>query len=336
MLLNDVFRKQSLKIDEAQRRVDALNVLGLSQAIIDFTVKTPSYQRNHQFDVYYVKRGLKEAALSAPQGDDLEILELCFQKTFAAELWQSILDKQLLNLQKLEYWMSLYVDYVDETVNNDGRFLSNEEKLDSWFDSEAFSETGSFDIKCINTHSRNIDHVYYSVNCPESLFNSDCDYWYHGTTQTSAESIRTEGILLEKNKEQQDFSDSFGFYLNKNFNEAKKWAIRRFGRTRGAILIYQFPLKRFKGKNLHEDPEEWKSVVEYFRSKKPPKKRAAFKKALRNVEYIFGPMAENTNAKDKNVFRASMIPGTSQLCIKLEKMAIQVTSALCGIIYFSD
>ena len=124
--------------------------------------------------------------------------------------------------------------------------------------------------------------------------------------------------------------------MNQSFNEAKKWAIHRFGRTRGAILIYQFPLKRFKGKNLHEDPEEWKSVVEYFRSKKPPKKRAAFKKALRNVEYIFGPMAKNANTNDQNVFRARMIPDTSQLCIKLEKMAIQVTSALCGIIYFSD
>ena len=336
MLPNDVIGKQSLKEDEAQTRVGALKVLGLSQAIIDFTVKTSSYQYNHQFDVYYVKMALIEAALSVPQGCDLEILKLCFQKTFAAELWQSILDNNLLTHQKLEYWMSLYVDYVNETVNNGRRFLSNGEKLDSWFDSEGFSETGSFVIKCINTLSSNIDDVYNSVNGPESLFNSDCDYWYHGTTQNSAESIRTEGILLEKNQEQQDFSDSFGFYLNQSFNEAKKWAIHRFGRTRGAILIYQFPLKRFKGKNLHEDPEEWKSVVEYFRSKKPPKKRAAFKKALRNVEYIFGPMAENANAKDKNVFRARMIPDTSQLCIKLEKMAIQVTSALCGIIYFSD
>ena len=316
--------------------MDALKVLGVSQAIIDFTVKTSSYQHNHQFDVYYVKRGLKEAALSAPQGDDLEILELCFQKTYAADLWQSISENKLLKHQKLEYWMRLYVDYVNETVNNGRSFESNGEKLDNWFDSEAFSETGNFDIKCINTLSINIDHVYSSVNDPESLFDSDGDYWYHGTTQNSAESIRKEGIRLEKGQEQQDFSDLFGFYLNQNFHEAKKWSMRRFGRTQGAILIYRFPLKRFRGKNLHEDPEEWKKVVEYFRSKKPPKKRAAFKKELRNVEYIFGPMAQNTNNKDKNVFRARMIPDTSQLCIKLEKMAVQVTSALCGIIYFSD
>ena len=335
MLPNDVIGKQSLKEDEAQTRVDALKVLGLSQAIIDFTVKTSSYQHNHQFDVYYVKRGLKEAALSAPQGDCLEFLELCFQKMFAAELWQSILENNLLKHQKLEYWMSLYVDYVKENVNN-GRFLNNGEKLGSWFDSEAFSETGGFDIKCINTLSSNIDHVYRSVSGPESRLASDGEYWYHGTTQNSAESIRTEGILLEKGQEQQDFSDSFGFYLNQNFHEAKKWAIHRFGKTQGAILIYRFPLKRFKGKNLHEDLDEWKRVVEYFRSKKPPKKRAAFKKALRNVEYIFGPMAKNANTNDQNVFRARMIPDTSQLCIKLEKMAIQVTSALCGIIYFSD
>ena len=203
--------------------MDALKVLGLSQAIIDFTVKTSSYQHNHQFDVYYAKRGLKEAALSAPQGDDLEILELCFQKTYAADLWQSISENKLLKQQKLEYWMPLYVDYVNETVNNGRSFESNGEKLDNWFDSEAFSETGNFDIKCINTLSINIDHVYSSVNDPESLFDSDGDYWYHGTTQNSAESIRKEGIILEKGQEQQDFSDSFGFYLNQNFHEAKKW-----------------------------------------------------------------------------------------------------------------
>ena len=173
--------------------------------------------------MYYAKRGLKEAALSAPQGDDLEILELCFQKTYAADLWQSISENKLLKQQKLEYWMPLYVDYVNETVNNGRSFESNGEKLDNWFDSEAFSETGNFDIKCINTLSINIDHVYSSVNDPESLFDSDGDYWYHGTTQNSAESIRKEGIILEKGQEQQDFSDSFGFYLNQNFHEAKKW-----------------------------------------------------------------------------------------------------------------
>lgn len=289
---------------------------------------------DHQSDIYYVKRSIDEASLSTNTKDWSTILELYFDKIHAKELRDSISRNKLLDHQSLEYWMCLFVEYVYNRVNSKCRFQNNGIMLSQWFDSEGTSETGTFGIKCMNVGS-NFQKTVWDNDDTFPLYKPDDKFWYHGTTQESAESIRRDGIKLEEGCDAQDFSHSSGFYVNPEFDKAKKWALCRFEKTAGAVLIYKFSLDGFEGINLHNDQGKWKEVVQYYRNRCPYSMGNAVKKELRKVDYIIGPMSAYGVRERRRAYVPHMKRGTSQLCVRSENMAIKVTSALCGIIYFN-
>ena len=318
-----------------QAELDFLQKLGLSETVIDFTMKSLAGPNNHQCDMYFVKRIMGEVVRSSPQENRLAILKLCFQEAKAKEFEVCLVENDLLKHDSLENWMYLYLEYINDQVNNKRRFQNNEQVLSQWFSSEANVKTTPYKISCINIDSKNIQSIPTN-NSSFRLSTKGGNYWYHGTTQKVAEDIRNWSIVLGDGRSRQDFSHSDGFYLNLKFDDAKDWAFKRFQRTTGAVLIYKFSLDGFKGLDLFNQPEKWKMVIEYFR------KGCRFlipdnvEEELDRVDYIIGPVSTGPpNTLDQS-WEPLVCHGKSQLCIKSAIMAKRISLELQGIIYFSD
>ena len=315
-----------------------LQKLGLNQEVIDFTMESLEDSQNHQCDMYFVQRSMEEVVQSSFHKSCSSILESCFEKVFSKELELCLKKNNLLNHQGLEYWMCLYIEYVNDQVNNIPRFQNNGGTTGQWFSSSASTNNENYNITCINIDSDGLK-AFPHRDGTFPLSTKDSMYWYHGTTQTNAECIRNKGIILEKGRQKQDFSNTGGFYVNPKFEDAAEWASKRFKITTGAILIYQFPLEGFRGLNLFNQETEgkWEMVVAYYRSGCENLIPDDVEKELDEVDYIIGPMSSggNNNKKDE-----SWVPiknhKKSQLCIRKKHMARMFSLALRGIIYFSD
>ena len=328
--------KEWLEEGDRQTRAEALKKLGLSKTVINFIKSSRADPYNHQCDMYHVKRSIEEVAHCIQEDNLYSIIELCFEKTCAKELHEAISRHKLLDHQSLAYWMRLFVEYANDKENDKIHFQNNGEKLNEWFTSEAINDTKTFPIQCINLCSHEMES-FLEKDAKFPLYEIDSRYWYHGTTQNCAESIRKDGIILAEGRPKQDFSHSAGFYLNRVFRDATNWAKHRFGITTGAVLIYKFQHnKSFECLDLSCDKTKWQKVVQYYRSGCRNDIPNAIKRELRNIDYIVGPIsAGGSNERSRtNVPRAKH--DTSQLCIKSEEMASNFGSELCGIIYFID
>ena len=287
------------------------------------------HDRNHYCNVNWSKE-------KAQKQHWLALLESCIEKTYAKKLRDCISwSKGLRNQNKTsERSRSLFVEYINDEVSSNPKLQNNGTIQNQWFSREGTGETGTFEIKCINIGCRDSKSVLEKDNT-FGLYKPEGEYWYHGTTLESAESIRKEGIKLEEGRDAQDFSHSSGFYLNPEFVAAENWAKYRFGTTASAVLIYQFSLDSFEGLNLHRNHEKWKKTVEYYRNRCPCSMRNAMRKELRKVDYIIGPMSAGGKRERSKIYVPRIKDGTSQLCIRSDNMTIKVTLALRGIVYFN-
>ena len=327
---------ESFKEDDNQTRIKALKNLGLSERLINFIKTSRADPYNHQCNLYYVKRSMEEVAQFIGEENLFSILESCFEKGCAEELHESISKHNLLDHQSLAYWMCLFVEYVNDKENYKISFRNNGTKQSEWFTSEAVNDTETFPIQCLNLRLNEMES-FLMKDAKFPLYKEDKSYWYHGTTQSSAESIRNDGIILGEGHAKQDFSHSAGFYLNPAFRDATSWAKHRFGVTTGAILIYQFaPNVYFEGLDLSHDKAKWQKVVQYYRSGCRLDISNALKRELRKIDYIVGPISAGGPNERKKTSVPRFKHETSQLCIKSEEMASKFTSRLCGIIYFTD
>ena len=318
-----------------QDELEFLQKLGLSQAVIDFTIESLSGSNNHQCDMYFIKRSIGEAVRSSPQENLLGKLKLCFQEARAEELEICLVENDLLKHESLEYWIFVYLEYINDEVNNKQRFLNNEKVLSQWFASEANLKNIPYKILCINIEAKNVQ----SFSANDSTFplsGEGGNYWYHGTTQKLAEDIRNWAIVLGDGRARQDFSHNNGFYLNQKFDDAKEWVFKRFRRKSGAVLIYQFSLDDYKRLDLFNKPEKWKMVVEYFR------KGCRFfipddvEEELDRVDYIIGPISTGRADTQDQSWEPLAYHGKSQICLKSTIMSRNVSLELKGVIYFSD
>ena len=68
--------------------------------------------------MYYVKRYIEEVVQSSSQENCLNILQLCFEKEKSKELQTCLSNNNLLEHKSLEYWMTLYIEFVNDRMNN--------------------------------------------------------------------------------------------------------------------------------------------------------------------------------------------------------------------------
>ena len=337
MLKGDNSQAQSSS--SLQTRMDILKQLGLSQALIDSIMESMAGPFNHQSSIYYVLRSIEEVVESSPQANSLAILQLCFEEGRARELQTYFIKNSLLKHQSLQYWICLYIEYVNDQLNNKQKLESNGTKPGEWWLSNACTtRTGTKKINCINLGSENVDSFLQGDSKLQLLVESK-NHWFHGTSQCNAEKIRQNGIILQEERKNQDFSHGQGFYLNPNFLDARDWALKKCRvvpslNIIGAVLIYSFSRDIFSGVELFNNKEKWGSVVKYFRSGMTCNILEDFEKELEETDYIIGEIAEaKPHGKDFESWMPIAFNGSSQLCITADKMAKSINQTLEGIIY---
>ena len=342
-------QKQFLKDDDSQSQssssfqtsVDVLKQLGLSQALFNCLRKSLADRYNHQCAIYYVQTSIEQVLQHSSGEDSLATLQLCFEEDIARELHTNLDKYSLLKHQSLEYWVCLYVEYVNDQASNKQEIENTREEPGKWFTSMvSTARTGTRQINCINLRSENIDSFVREDSKLRLLVeNRDC--WFHGTTKCHANDIKENGIIILEGKPKQDFSHSQGFYLNPNFSDAKEWALKKcrgnpFRNISGAVLIYRFSRHRYRSVELFHNRETWKMIVKYYRSGMRYGISPELNGELQNAEYIIGQIAA---AKRSSENFESWIPtafhGSSQLCIKADSMARRVNETLEAIIYLN-
>ena len=347
--IHNTNQEQSSKKDDShvqssssfQTREDVLKQLGLSRTLISSTMQSMAGPFNHQCSIYYVQRSIEDVVQSSPQASSLAILQLCFEEGRAIELETYLVKNSLLKHQSLQYWMSLYIEYVNDQVNDKQKIENNGTKQGEWYLSNAGSARINFwEINCIRLGSKDVD-PFVKAKTNLRLLQSE-NHWFHGTNERSAEYIKKNGIILQRGKQYLDFSHGHGFYLSPNWMDAKIWALQKSGTvssTNGAVLIYNFSQNDFK-EVLLNTKDEWQSVVKYYRSGKICSIPGNLKNRLESADYIFGEIASRDNIPAHNAdieewesWIPTALRGKSQLCITGDTMAKKITPKLIGIIY---
>ena len=345
-------QRQSLKGDDSQTqssssfqtREDVLKQLGLNQTLVRSTMESMAGPFNHQCSIYYVQRSIEELVQSSPQENSLAILQLCFEEDIAREFQTHLVKNSLLKHQSLQYWMHLYIEYVNDQVNNKQNIQNNGTKQGEWYSNNAGnSKTGIWEINCVRLGFEDVDSFVRTDTKLLSIVESE-NHWFHGTNESSAQQIKKNGIILRQGKQYLDFSHGQGFYLSPNLTDAKKWALQKSQIVRstiGAVLIYNFSQNDFKGL-LFNTNDEWQSVVRYYRSGMISSILENLKNRLENTDYIFGEIAsrnkipiQGADIEKWEEWEPEALPKKYQLCITGDKMAKIITPELKDIIYLT-
>ena len=316
-------------------RVDVSLELGLCQKVINFTWGLIAIPYYHQCDTYFAKRSIEQVAPLNPKENVPAISELCLERN-GLRIQVFLFKNNLFNHKALEdCWVYLQVQCVNDRVNDKQIFVNTGEKVGEWFSCKATQKITKFDITCINIGFNKVKS-FPKNDAKFPLLTKGGNYWYHGTTQKHAESIRNNGIILQEGRPKQDFSHTGGFYLNPRFSDAAEWASRRFSVTEGAVLIYKLALDDFDGLDLFSDLKKWQEIVAYYRS---GCKRLIDKYLIERcnqVDFIVGQMSGDGYDPENESWKPERKSDKSQLCIRSKHMAKQFSLSLKGIIYFGD
>lgn len=152
---------------------------------------------------------------------------------------------------------------------------------------------------------------YMSLCIPMLPSNVKYEVFFHATTHESAQSIIEKGIILRKGEERKDFSDSWGFYLGKDFDDVLR---TRWARNRppcSAVLEFRVAEAELRGSrnglNLQGKIEKWQEVIQEFRG--GPSRE--FRKEMQQYDFIEGPLfGEGQSLKNPMPNK-----GSYQLCV---------------------
>ena len=348
----NIKQKQWLKRDDRQTQSsssfqtgeDVLKQFGLSHALIRSTMQSMEGKFNHQCSIYFVQESIEEVVQSSPQASSLSILKLCFEEGTAEKLQKYLTKNSLLKHQGLQYWMSLYIEYINDQVNDKQKMENNATNQGEWY----LSNTGNtriqpWKINCIRLGFKDVDSFVKADTTLQSIVESE-NKWFHGTTDRHAEIIKKNGIMLQRGNKHMDFSHNHGFYLSPNLMDAKDWAEQKSGivsSTKGAVLIYSFSKNDFHGV-VPNARNEWQSIVRYYRSGMICSIPKDLKNRLEYTDYIFGKIAllDNIPAQDADIedwesWTPTTFHGKYQLCISKDTMAQKITPKLIRIIYLT-
>ena len=109
---------QSQSSSSFQTSVDVLKQFELNQALFNCLRESMAGPYNHQCAIYYVQTSIEDVVQYSPGEDCLATLQLCFEEQIARELHTNLVKYSLLRHQSLEYWMCLYVEYVNDQANS--------------------------------------------------------------------------------------------------------------------------------------------------------------------------------------------------------------------------
>ncbi|XP_046857651.1 uncharacterized protein LOC124451062 [Xenia sp. Carnegie-2017] len=241
-------------------------------------------------------------------------------------------------------WVEIYIEnhFQYDTVLNDKvlDFPYKQHRLDKWFQESVsrFDEEGNS-----HPHSVNIINVKSQEDARQQIEKIEIKVWqsnpgmevyFHCTDHKSAENILENSIHLGYSREKSDFSDGEGFYVANDV----QYVLKQHGTTSSHIAILMFDMtptkqSKFKEMNLSssEKIEDWKSIVQYFRSGKKNVNNLSqsLRSQIRNCDYIRGRVScrgASLNCANNSV---------EQICIKSQELAdlIGYPSSILGVLF---
>uniref|UniRef100_A0A2C9M263 Uncharacterized protein n=1 Tax=Biomphalaria glabrata TaxID=6526 RepID=A0A2C9M263_BIOGL len=298
----------------------------------------------------------KELRLDYGSNAKRTTMQLELRKKIVAEI-EKIISRDLVDLET-----SLY----SATENFENGFIytsllfelskySYPNKVDKWFTQKISTEkrndpnkNSTTDINMFNSTSEGEGPAIKAFLDDVKDKNKDCSLYFHGTTQASAQSILTSGIILEKGKDENDFSNGSGFYVAESFKTANDIV-----NGSGAIVVFKIPNSMVdasleNGLNLDREQDEpmWKDIILYCR--RHPNRKRTTDSLLKDKNFIRGPMCTNAEAikpdkKKRNREKTNQIQpeGFSeremQICIRKDEFSTRFGSIenICCVIFYA-
>ena len=222
----------------------------------------------------------------------------------------------------LHYGQSIFINY--------SRFPYKADTVNEWFNlppEDDWPERGEV-VKVINVDKFGLARKCYRTQnqvenaFPDSLEDDEFEVFFHGTSHESAEDIIEGGIDLGKGARKRDFSDGDGFYLNKNFDDALRWAGHRSKSS--AALVFRLKKTELrgddneKGYDLREPDmkKEWQEVIKNFRNGTLNSKYR--KEMNRLYQFIEGPMASISEKNSSSVSYPRQKDDSYKLCVRTQ------------------
>ena len=326
----------------------------------------PQFPSN-EFPIYwatiqFIKERLKNTSTSCVTiKEKLEIAG--FNKSTAFYIQECCTINQVYSWEPLDYWIHIYFDVklnsLSPTPSQEDyhkRFLSGEWQKNQWYEEQIEvvrdKTKKALDVQVIYTSQMNQVPDLVIDGETINLRARNGNIWYHGTNAKNLPSLRDNGILLGKGNADLDFSSSGGFYLSRDIELAKSWAVGRGGRNYSqpkktqqkkgkaaeanphfegydVVFIYQFDRSSYLGVDLSQNKKDWEDVVNHFRNNISIElTNEELADEIDIAEYIYGPMSGDGSNEGKLTQKKK-----KQLCIKKLSMTKAVTYNLKGILY---
>lgn len=228
------------------------------------------------------------------------------------------------------------------------RFPYQEDTINEWFTLSTDGVQRDQAVNIINVDEDGKTRKCYTAqneadNCfPESLEDDEFELFFHGTRHESAQNIMEHGIDVRKGNAKQDFSDTDGFYLGKNFDEACRWTRSR-GYPNTAVLVFRVNKLELRGDdkekgldlrdsvNNNQNMKEWQEVVRQFRCRPDRKFR---KEINKSYQFIEGPMASISGKNPSSLSHPKQKDGSYQLCVRKDNCAELFDRSLHSVVFF--
>ncbi|CAL1536054.1 unnamed protein product [Lymnaea stagnalis] len=272
------------------------------------------------------------------------------QMGLSQEKTQGIVNKIIAQNEETQsaiYWVKEYLDslFTTHQLLTPLPLLDRyaDELINEWFDAEVYLRaTHDGNSIKLNFQMIKVDFRSDELKSAEifDMFRQPgCKLLFHGTRKTdSLDSILREGIMLDRGRSRQDFSDGSGFYLSDDIEAAENWVKNR-GRCNCAVIIYRIPLDLLEfgvtgGLNLSRNANEWSSVVKYHRSGSYLEQEVPNTFDLENRPFIKGPVCVNGKKIRRNVSPIMLkINGRrlQQYCIRDEMLALDISPLVVGV-----
>ena len=220
------------------------------------------------------------------------------------------------------------------------RFPYQQNKINEWFTITSVPEVRRQPVNAINVNRDGSSRNCYTTqnrdeNFPLSLENEEYEVFFHGTSHDHARNIINGGIKLTKGGNHKDFSDGEGFYLTKQFAEARenKWASNRPNVS--AVLVFRVHRAALRGSrealDLRTDEDQWKSVIRAFRSRTSS---SSSTEQFQQYEFIEGPVSSISRA-NQSLRNPMFHADTYQLCVKQDNCAELFDRSLHSAVFFA-
>lgn len=267
------------------------------------------------------------------------LLNKLFDEKVHGQIQSSLEHREGLdNHVDLDCWLVMLVKTNVLTKNHKktvDKFIHSDKPTNKCFViKNSFGSDG--DIKGANLTGKELESFLKNNKMFDDLDSENQKKWlFHGTSHQSAENIRTAGISLLKSEQKTDFGP--GFYLSRNFRDAKEWSSTAPKGGKGAVLIYESPIQEdLKMLNLMADHPMWEKLVSIFRGKTnvEVEREVLLKLQQEKYDWIFGKMSGDRTDPKKGDDKWTPKPTRkTQYCVKSVELAKILESNLKGIIY---